>query len=93
MSRFKCVHVESDEQLLHLTRYVHLNPVTAGLVKRAERWSHSSYQEYINRKNVSWPFTKFDELIDMTPTRYRKFTEDQADYQRDLAIIKKQILE
>ena len=27
-SRFKNVEVASDEQLVHLTRYVHLNPVT-----------------------------------------------------------------
>src|SRR3990167_9648627 len=28
-SRFKNVLVETDNQLLHLTRYIHLNPVTA----------------------------------------------------------------
>ncbi len=32
-SRFKRVEVTSDEQLLHLTRYIHLNPVTAHIVE------------------------------------------------------------
>jgi putative transposase len=32
--RFRKVLVGSDEQLLHLTRYVHLNPVTACLVDK-----------------------------------------------------------
>lgn len=93
MSRFKNVLVENDEQMLHLTRYLHLNPTTAGLVKRADDWLYSSYQEYVDPKNVDWPITKFDEFINMSPAKYRKFTEDHIDYQRDLAVIKKQILE
>ena len=45
--RFKKVLVNSDEQLLHLTRYVHLNPVSAGIVEKPEDWPCSSYREYI----------------------------------------------
>jgi putative transposase len=39
--RFKCSPVDTDEYLLACTRYVELNPVRAGLVRRAEmyRWS------------------------------------------------------
>src|SRR3990167_5879702 len=33
---FKAVLVESDEQLLHLSRYIHLNPIVSGLVKDLE---------------------------------------------------------
>ena len=33
--------------LLHLSRYIHLNPVEAGLVQRAEDWEVSSYREYV----------------------------------------------
>ena len=93
MSRFKNVLIENDEQSLHVTRYVHLNPVTAGLVKRAEDWLYSSYLEYVNRSTVAWPVTQSEEFIDMSPNKYRKFTEDHADFQRNLAIIQKQILE
>jgi hypothetical protein len=32
---------------LHLSRYVHLNPVHAGLVETPEAWEYSSYREYI----------------------------------------------
>jgi len=35
-SGFKKVLIESDEQLLHLTRYVHLNPVTAYIVNKPD---------------------------------------------------------
>ncbi|MBN1870037.1 MAG: transposase [Candidatus Omnitrophica bacterium] len=44
--RFKNVLVKTDEQLLHLTRYIHLNPVTANLVSSPEDWVFSSYAEY-----------------------------------------------
>ena len=39
--------VDEDKYLLHLSRYIHLNPVSAGLVDRAEDWEFSSYRDYI----------------------------------------------
>jgi REP element-mobilizing transposase RayT len=42
--RFKAVLVQRDVHLLELTRYIVLNPVVAGLVKRPERYPWSSYR-------------------------------------------------
>ena len=39
--------VDSDESVLHLSRYIHLNPLQAGLVDQAEQWMFSSYQDYL----------------------------------------------
>jgi putative transposase len=50
VGRFRCVHVDSEEYLLHLCRYVHLNPVVAGLVVRPEDWPFSNYLEWIDRR-------------------------------------------
>jgi len=47
-SRFKSVGVDDNEQLLHLTRYIHLNPTSAGYVSMPEDWQYSSYVEYIS---------------------------------------------
>ena len=93
MSRFKNVRVETDEQLLHLTRYVHLNPATAGIVKRPEDWAHSSYHEYVSPDKIEYPLTTFSDLVDMKPKEYRSFVKDHAGYQKELAFINKQILE
>jgi len=93
VGRFKNVLVETDEQLLHLTRYVHLNPATAGLVARAEDWSYSSYAEYVTPKKIAYRWVDYTDLIDMTPQQYGRFVSDQADYQRELAIIKRQVLD
>lgn len=93
VGRFKSVLVRKDEQLLHLTRYVHLNPSTSELVKKSEDWPHSSYKEYIEPKKVAYPLCQFHDLIDMKPREYKSFVNDYADYQRELAKIKKLALE
>ena len=46
--RFKAKLVESTEYLLQLSRYMHLNPVVAGLVKAPEEWQYSSDREYMS---------------------------------------------
>lgn len=42
--RFGSREITTDEYLLEACRYVVLNPVRAGLVKRPEEWSWSSYR-------------------------------------------------
>jgi putative transposase len=85
-SRFKKVLVETDEQLLHLTRYIHLNPVTAHLVDKPEEWKWSSYQEYVFKKNES--IYKYNDVLDVKPDSYKIFVENRISYQRELAKIK-----
>lgn len=45
--RFKAIHVDKDEYLLHLCRYIHANPVKHGLVLELEEWPYSNYHEWI----------------------------------------------
>ncbi|HEY6951121.1 MAG TPA: hypothetical protein VI758_01870, partial [Bacteroidota bacterium] len=40
---FKCTHVDSESYLLTLCRYIHRNPLEAGLVSRIEDWEFSDY--------------------------------------------------
>ncbi|MCX7941375.1 MAG: transposase, partial [Endomicrobia bacterium] len=91
-SRFKAVIVNSNEQLLHLTRYIHLNPTTGYLVERPEDWEFSSYNEYIG-KPTTRKLTDFLEYLDINPISYTEFVNDRINYQRELAKIKDMILE
>lgn len=91
--RFKNVLVKTDEQLLHLTRYVHLNPVTAYLVDSPEEWLASSYREYLSRVNDKNKICNYDKILDIEPSSYKKFVDDRAYYQRELAKIKHLLLE
>lgn len=45
--RYKAFIVDKENYLLELGRYIHLNPVRAKIVKRAEDYKWSSYREYL----------------------------------------------
>ncbi|MDY6821164.1 MAG: transposase [Deferribacterota bacterium] len=84
--RFKNVLVDSNEQLLHLTRYVHLNPTTAGIVKNPEDWPYSSYLEYLNISNDK--ICNYYKYLDIDMKDYKEFVDNRKDYQRELGLIK-----
>lgn len=92
-SRFKSVLVENDEQLNHLVRYIHLNPTTAKFVDKPEEWLYSSYREYLGELKDVQAICQFDEILDIEPSLYRKFVNDQISYQRELAKIKNLMLD
>ncbi len=87
---FKGVHVETDEQLLHVCRYIHLNPVTAFLIEATQLkfYPWSSFGSYIGIKDL--PFVEKDLILSLfnSKSEYEKFVYDRVDYQRELAKIK-----
>ena len=92
---FKAVRIETDDQLIHVSRYIHLNPTSSHVVK-AESLSDypwSSYKEFIKEKNEFITDTK--SILDYFKSResYKKFVLDQADYQSKLDLIKHLALE
>ena len=88
-SKFCNVLVTKDEQLLHLTRYIHLNPVTAKLVNKPEDWKFSSFREYAEDTEVNQQICQYSDLLEIKPNEYKKFVRDRASCQRELAKIKK----
>ena len=53
--RYKGFVIEKERYLLSVSRYIHLNPVRARMVKRPEDYRWSSYSEYIGRgKKNGW---------------------------------------
>jgi putative transposase len=53
--QFQAVRIDRNEYLLHLSRYIHLNPVAAGLVERPEAWEFSSYRDYLGQRSGTLP--------------------------------------
>jgi putative transposase len=90
--RFKNVLVETDEQLLHLTRYVHLNPVTAFLISQPEDWKYSSYTEYVGLSENK-KLCNCSSVFDIDIPSYKQFVNNRIGYQRELAKIKMLVLE
>lgn len=58
--RFSSVPIVSDAQLLQAVRYVHRNPVKAGLVARPADYTWSSYHEYLGRPQLIDPAPVLD---------------------------------
>ncbi len=48
--RYKAIVIEADSYAGELSRYIHLNPVRAGMVNMPEKYLWSSYQYYIGKK-------------------------------------------
>jgi REP element-mobilizing transposase RayT len=76
---FKSIHIDKDEYLLHLSRYLHMNPVTAGLVVQPEEWEFSSCRDYIGLRNGRLPDTEI--ILSQFPDKeaYRQFVLEYKD--------------
>ncbi len=83
---FKAVLIESEEQLVHVSRYIHLNPVVSGLIKNLNTYPWSSYPEYLGQEVLCSPQI----ILDLFPSneKYQAFVEAQKDYGTSLEILK-----
>jgi REP element-mobilizing transposase RayT len=52
--RFRSILVDSDEYLHELIRYIHLNPVRAGIAEAPEDYKWSSHRAYLGLENIPW---------------------------------------
>jgi len=50
--RYKAILVEADEYAKELSRYIHLNPVRAGMVNVPEEYEWSSFRYYISKEKA-----------------------------------------
>jgi len=57
--RHKAILVQSDTYLLSLVRYIHLNPIRAGVIEVPEGYRWSSHRAYLGLQNVPWLTTEF----------------------------------
>jgi putative transposase len=71
--------VDDDRFLVHICRYIHLNPVIAGLAELPEQWEYSDYRLWVDENT---PATKANvllrRLLFWTAEEYRRFVLDYA---------------
>ena len=70
--QFKSIPLESDKSLVNNVRYVHNNPVAAGMVQNVEGYQWSSYNAYI-RKDCTDEMTMVKAIIGKTDHQFKKF--------------------
>ena len=89
--RYKSILVDADNYVLQLVRYIHRNPLTAGLVKRLDQYVWSSHKGYLSKaKKWNWLYKHF--VLDMLTTQinsqiqiYKQFMAQEQD--EDLVLV------
>jgi putative transposase len=82
--RYKAILVERDSYLLELARYVVLNPLRAGMVKRLETWPWSSYLATCGQApvpewlQVDWMLAQFGRQRASAIRKYVEFVHEGA---------------
>lgn len=86
--RFRSVEIRNDELLLHVSRYIHLNPIASGLVENLENYKWSSYIDFVYKSPNGICFK--DPVLSnfKSSVKYKDFINDQADYAQQLERIK-----
>ena len=80
--RYRAILVEKDRYLFPLSRYVHLNPVRVGLVKKPEGYLWSSYKGYVGKEKeedwmeYGWVLSQFAEQRKRAEWKYKTYVEE-----------------
>ncbi len=91
--RFKSVEVEDDDQCMHLSRYIHLNPCIANIANKPEDYEWSSYQSFLqkNKSRVCNPKLILDYF--KSSKDYQIFVDDYHNYMISFELVSDLILE
>ena len=76
--RYKALLVDAEAYLLELIRYIHLNPVRAGLVQDPARYPWSGHNAYLGERQIdwlttSWVLSQFADRLAVARQRYAEF--------------------
>lgn len=87
--RFRSIFVEDGLYLKRLMRYIHLNPVEAGLVEFADQYTWSSHQAYLGNAHHAWLTTEavlscFDINPAIALLKFTEFVNHDSDAKADL---------
>lgn len=89
--RYKAILVDGDAYATELSRYIHLNPVRAGIVAIPEDYPWMSYRYYTGEKVPDWLVTGFtleyfSKHIETAKEKYKRFVHDliNQEYQSPL---------
>ena len=73
---FKSIHIEKENHLIHLCRYIHRNPLEAGLVTNLDDWLYSNYLEWVGKRAGTLYDEKFVREQFTNPDEYKEFVLD-----------------
>ena len=76
--RYHALLIHADEYLLAVVRYIHLNPVAAGIATSADKYRWSSHHSYVGTRSEPWVTTDFvlgmfEAQSEIAVAAYRRF--------------------
>jgi len=83
--RYRGIIVEKEDYLVPLSRYIHLNPVRAGVVEKPEHYRWSSYRSYIGKTKeedwveYSWVLAGFGKNENIARRKYQEYVKQEID--------------
>lgn len=85
--RYQANFVYDDAYLIECFKYIHLNPVNAGLVRSPQEWEYSSYRNYLSQ-NKSFVekeivLSQFDSLTDFVDFSQPELNSKEPNYFKD----------
>ena len=83
---FKAVLIETDYQLLHVSRYIHLNHVSSLIIpeEKLDAYPWSSFPEHISTSPNAISTPAVIRSLIPSPKKYWAFVHDQIDYAKSL---------
>jgi len=92
-NRYKSEPIEDETYYLTLMRYIHQNPVKAGMVDKSEKYIWSSYNDYINLKNeltdIEFGLSILSENEEQALKEFKEFHETMEDADFSISNTKK----
>lgn len=85
---FKAVRIEDDNQLVHVSRYIHLNPIASFIVKDLKEYCWSSYSDYIGLQTDKLCVNESILSLFKSRLEYEQFVLDQVEYAQSLELAK-----
>lgn len=84
-SRYKASRIDHEAYLLHISRYIHLNP------RSYKRYPYSSFRTYIGGSMPEWLEPQRALELFGTPQAYENFVADYEDVKRTKDLVKKEL--
>ena len=84
-NRFKAVPIITDSQLMHITRYIHLNKADY------KTWQRGSYHDYLSEHPRNWIEPRSILELFSSKEQYEEFVDDYAELQRERDSMKREL--
>ena len=79
--------------MLHLCRYIHRNPLDAGLVKDLDEWLYTNYLEWVGKRPGSLVDLEFVHAFFPEPGKYTQFVLEYTPPPKTVEVVHKLALD